>query len=233
MYNLRNSSKFNKSTPFIEKINQEIKKEIKKILAKDSELFKLGDIIKYHGIKNIAPGKIRFGKPRSLIDKKYHLWGVLEGILTLDDDYGNNFTKFYSKYNLKNPYRIEIDFENKRGSEGTLAYVFGNWIRSPFSSSKSFLSKGFTKHHTCPKYAIIALRPEKFIENKYIISQLTDELKYEPTHIQFGTDYKNCNYEMLIFSKYMPNGFEYQCNSKQDILQKWDYLIPGLKESFL
>lgn len=230
-----NNIKHNKETQkenLIRKLNEELVKDIKKIFEKQDEIYKLGDILKYQGIEDIKPGEIHFTKKPLGYDGKYHLYSKVDGLCHLHHDYKEEFVNFYTKYNRRNPFRIEITFEKESAPEGTLVNSFGKWIMTPYMKKEAKVLKGFLENIDFPRYAVVAFRPEKINKQEGIISRLKDDIEYEPTHIRFGNELKIKEYAELVISIYEQTRFTHIGISKDEILNKWGFLIPFLDKSF-
>ena len=112
-------------------------------------------------------------------------------------------------------------------------YFFGKWAVAPYTPIEAYLKKCLFRENNLPKYAVVSFRPEKIHSNAEIICRFTEDLGYKPTHIRFGNDVKGEGYGTLILSNYIPNRFMHAGSPKDQILDKWSFLIPGLNESFI
>jgi len=214
----------------IERVNLKLKGDIEKIFEKQDEIFKLDSIIKRHGIEDIGVGRIYFGKQLSN-DQVFEY--ISKSIFDLPSEYGGDFVKFYTKYNKKNPLRVEISLEKKEAPYGAISYCFGKWSMIPYwDIDRSYIFRGVLYPMPPPKHALVVFRPEKIKKNKEIIDKLLeDEFGYQTTHIRFGNDFEKLPYASLVLSRYMSNQFKF-CGREEDILDRWGFLIPGIKECY-
>lgn len=118
-------------------------------------------------------------------DGVYCLESELNRLFHIDMDYQNNFCKFQTKYNSDNPFRIELSFEKEGAPEGTIAYIFGKLIMSPYKPVEFSISEDVLDNIVYPRYAIVACRPEKVYKNEGVISKLTDILDYHVNSYSF------------------------------------------------
>lgn len=230
--NKLNNQRKEQKRKLIERVNLKLKADLEKTFEKQDEVFKLGEIIKYYGIEDIGLGRTRFGKPTGK-DGVYHLESELNSLFHIDMDYQNDFFKFHTKYNPDNPFRIELSFEKEDAPEGTIAYIFGKLVMSPYKPAEFSISEDVLDNNVYPRYAIVACRPEKIYKNEGVISKLTDILGYQPTQIRFGNEFKKNGCASLVLSRYVANEFFHICKPRDKIIETWGFLIPGLKESFM
>ena len=221
----------------VERVNERIDRQLDRI----DEIESLGDILKLYGIEDIRPGRIqignRMGHRRFRGQGEFRIRNeVFDAVLTLDKDYDPRdiSRKFHTEHNTGNPYRVEVTFEKQDGVDGAIEYIFGQWIQIPRMHESASLDETMKMSAShLPKIGLLVARPEELRLPESAIVKFFDQYgKYgKITHLRFGNDFKIPGYGALELSLYGPNLFTY-IGTKAQILHKWGFLIPGLKDSF-
>lgn len=226
----------------VDQLNAELRAEVERIEEEDSAgIYRFGDILKEMEVKEVRPGRIVLG---NLVteDEQFDLGHISNSLNSLKTDYEDcDITQaFHTKFNRKNPYRIDVVLEKEDATEGVMVYAFGKWVITPYMPEDSFLGsiprysflgKKALHIQNPPRHASVAYRPEKSTINDYVLSFLENEYGYKTKHLRFANDFPKPPYASLVLSHYAPTEFTYQ-GEKDEILPKWGLLIPGLKESF-
>jgi len=217
----------------VDGINAKLNANVEEIIQREGKLYRLGDLLKTIGIEKIQAGRIQFRNlnqakvPVSVEDIVRSWWNVKRDYQGVDIE-----NMFYSKYNRKNPFRVEISLERENGPEGALVYSYRRWLVVPYMPEVSHIERyELVTDDFLPKYSLIAFRPaDSRADHAYFL--LNSEYDYAPIRFLLYNEYNRPGRCRLMISKNFPSYFNYFILS-DDISNKWSFLIPGLFESHL